>query len=228
MKKFIVMVVISTIFSTQFFAQSMLDVSVGASHQDVFFANFAFRKQISERFRIGLEAQYGTPKYRLIEAKPIREGYAGTISIPLTLRLYEKERIRLDLYAKPGVRLQGVLDPDKNDIRDSLLTSTAFAFEPALLVTAKLSEKLNFQSGISFPLFFQFSPSAIFENVYPGLIHLGANYKISAKSILFLKTAFGPAVGGGGDTQKFGKSAQIGIRFNLGANAAPSFVEPSF
>jgi hypothetical protein len=228
MKNYLILMLLGTFFSVQIYSQSMLDVSIGTSHQDNFFANIAFRKQVSPKFRIGLEAQYGAVKYRLIEAKPIREGYAATVSIPLTVRLYEKERIRLDFYAKPGARFQGVLDPDKNDIRDSLLTSTAFAFDPALLVTIKLNEKLNLQSGVSFPVFFQFNPSAIFENVYAGMIHLGLNYKVSNKSAVFFKSAFGPAAGGDGDTQKFGKSFQAGIRYNLGSKTAPSFIEPSF
>jgi hypothetical protein len=209
-------------------AQSMVDVSVGNSHQDKFFTNLAYRYAVSDKFRIGMEFQYGAPKYRLIEAKPIREGYAATIGVPLTLRLYDKEQIRLDLYAKPGLRFQGVLDPDKNDIRDSILNSTAFSFEAGLLVTAKLSEKLNLQSGVTFPLFYQIKPSAIFENIYPGLLHFGVNYMATEKSTVFVKTAFGGALGGNGDTQKFGWSLQGGVRFTIGEKTNANFVEPSF
>jgi hypothetical protein len=209
-------------------AQSMLDVSVGTSHQDNFFTNLAYRYQVSDKFRIGFEAQYGAPKYRFVEAKPIREGYSGTVSVPLTLRLYEKEQIRLDFYSKVGMRFQGILDPDKNDKRDSILNSTAFAFEPGLLVTVMLNEKVNFQSGVTFPVLFQTSPSSIFENVYPGMIHLGLNYKSSEKRIVFAKALFGGATGGDGDTQKFGWSLQAGFRFNFGQKPSSSFVEPSF
>jgi hypothetical protein len=216
------------LFADKIAAQSMVDISVGTSHQDNFFTNIAYRYQVSEKFRIGFEAQYGAPKYRFVEAKPIREGYSGTISIPLTLRLYEKEQIRLDFYTKVGMRFQGILDPDKNDKRDSILNSTAFAFEPGLLVTVMVNEKLNFQSGITFPVLFQTSPSSIFENVYPGMIHLGVNYKSSEKRTVFVKTLFGGATGGDGDTQKFGWSLQAGLRFNFGQKPSSSFVEPSF
>jgi hypothetical protein len=216
------------LFADRIAAQSMVDISVGTSHQDNFFTNIAYRYQVSEKFRIGFEAQYGAPKYRFVEAKPIREGYSGTISIPLTLRLYEKEQIRLDFYTKVGMRFQGILDPDKNDKRDSILNSTAFAFEPGLLVTVMVNEKLNFQSGITFPVLFQTSPSSIFENVYPGMIHLGVNYKSSEKRTVFVKTLFGGATGGDGDTQKFGWSLQAGLRFNFGQKSSSSFVEPSF
>jgi hypothetical protein len=215
-------------FDQQVSAQSMFDVSVGTSHQDNFFTNIAYRYQVSDKFRIGFEAQYGAPKYRFVEAKPIREGYSGMISVPLTLRLYEKEQIRLDFYTKVGMRFQGILDPDKNDKRDSILNSTAFAFEPGLLVTVMVNEKLNFQSGITFPVLFQTSPSSIFENVYPGMIHLGVNYKLSEKRTVFAKTLFGGATGGDGDTQKFGWSLQAGFRFNFGQKPSSSFVEPSF
>jgi hypothetical protein len=216
------------LFDNKIAAQSMVDISVGTSHQDAFFTNLAYRYQVSEKFRIGIETQFGVPKYRLIDAKVIKEGYSSTTSIPLTLRLYEKEQIRLDLYTKIGARFQGVLDPDKNDNRDSLLTSTALAFEPGLLVTVKLNDKLNLQSGVTFPLLFQFQPSALFENLYPAFTHLSLNQKIGTNSILFVKSAFGPALGGSGDTQKFGKSIQAGIRLNFGKKENPSFVEPSF
>jgi hypothetical protein len=216
------------LFAENIAAQSMVDLSVGTSHQDNFFTNVAYRYQVSDKFRIGFEAQYGAPKYRFVEAKPIREGYSGTVSVPLTLRLYEKEQIRLDFYTKVGMRFQGILDPDKNDKRDSILNSTAFAFEPGLLVTVMVNKKLNFQSGITFPVLFQTSPSSIFENVYPGMIHLGLNYKSSEKRTVFVKTLFGGATGGDGDTQKFGWSLQAGLRFNFGQKPSSSFVEPSF
>ena len=220
--------ILTLVLTAKLSAQSMVDLSVGASHQDNFFANMAYRCQVSNKFRVGIEGQYGTAKYRLINAKPITTGYATSLGLPLTIRLYEKEQIRLDLYAKPSVRFQGVLDPDNNDERDSVLTSTAFSFETGLLVTINVSEKANFQSGVTFPLFLQTQPSSLFENVYPGLLHFGGNYRLSAKTTAFIKTAFGPAVGGGGDTQKFGWSLQGGIRYVLGTKPMPSFVEPSF
>ena len=209
-------------------AQSMVDVSVGTSHQDKFFGNIAYRYQLNERLRIGVEAQFGSVNYRLIDAKVIKSGYVGTIGVPLTLRLYEKERIRLDLYGKLGARLQGVLDPDGNDKRDSLLNSTALALDLGLLVTVQLNDRLNLQSGFSFPTYFQVAPTALFENTYVPILHLALNQKISSKNVLFLKTAFGAAVGGDGDTQKFGQSVQAGVRFNLGSAENASFVEPSF
>lgn len=223
-----VWVILTLILTAKLSAQSMVDLSVGTSHQDNFFANFAYRYHVSNKFRVGIEGQYGAAKYRFIGAKPISTGYATSLGLPFTIRLAEKEQIRLDLYAKPGIRFQGVLDPDNNDERDSVLNSTAFSFETGLLVTVQLTEKVNFQSGVTFPLFLQTRPSSLFENIYPGLIHFGGNYLVSAKSMVFVKTAFGPAVGGDGDTQKFGWSLQGGIRYILGEKPMPTFVEPSF
>jgi hypothetical protein len=209
-------------------AQSMVDVSVGTSHQDNFFGNIAYRYQVNEKFRIGLETQFGSVNYRLIGAKVIKKGYVNSTSVPLTLRLYEKERVRLDFYSRLGARFQGVLDPDGNDKRDSLLNSTALIFEPGLLVTVQLNAQLNLQSGFSFPTYFEVQPTVLYENTYVPVLHLALNHKIGAKNILFLKTAFGAAVGGDGDTQKFGQSVQAGFRFNFGSQENPSFVEPSF
>lgn len=223
------LIVLSTLlFAEKIVAQSMVDISVGTSHQDAFFANLAYRYQVSEKFRIGIESQVGSVKYRLIDAKVIKEGYSTSVGVPLTIRLYQKDQIRLDLYTKIGGRFQGVLDPDKNDKRDSVLNSTALIFEPGLLVTVKLSEKLNIQSGVTFPVLYQVRPTALFENAYPAFIHLSLNQKMGANNILFVKTAFGSALGGSGDTQKFGKSIQAGIRFNFGQKENSSFVEPSF
>jgi hypothetical protein len=102
-------------------AQSIVDLSVGTSHQDIFFANITYRYQVNNKFRVGIEGQYGAAKYLLIHAKPITTGYATALGLPLTIQLYEKEQIRLGLYAKTSVRFQGVLDPDNNDERYSVL-----------------------------------------------------------------------------------------------------------
>jgi hypothetical protein len=208
--------------------QSMLDVSVGTSLQDNFFTTAAYRYQVSDKFRIGLEAQFGSTQYRLMQAKAVTRGNASTFSVPLTLRLYEKEQLRLDFYTKVGMRFQSLSEPTAKEVTDSLDKSTAFVFEGGLLVTVKLSEKLNLQSGVTFPVAFQTSPSAIFENVYPGMLHLGFNYKTTEKSTIFAKSLVGGSVGGSGDTQKLGWSLQGGVRFNFGQKTTPTFVEPTF
>ena len=106
-------------------AQSIVDVGFGASNMDNFFTNVAYRYQVNDNFRIGLETQFSSTKYRFVEAKPFEKGYATTISIPLSFKITEQERIRLDGFVKPSFRFQGIIDPDNNGIEDSLLNSRA-------------------------------------------------------------------------------------------------------
>jgi hypothetical protein len=215
------------LFGGKISAQSMIDASIGTSHQDNFFTNIAYRYSVSDKFRIGVEAQIGAIQYRLVEAKPIKAGTATNIGIPLTVRMYQKSKIRMDFYAKPGIRLQSAPSFD-NGKKDSTVSSTAFSFDGGLLLTAKLSNKFNLQSGVTFPLIYQINPSTIFENIYPGFLNFGGNYSATEKLTLFAKTGFGSALGGSGDTQKFGWNIQMGIRFSIGERATNNFVEPSF
>jgi hypothetical protein len=209
-------------------AQSMFDVSVGTSNADRFSLTAAYRYQVNAKCRVGLDVQYGAPKYRFVNAKPITEGYSTTIAIPLTWRLYEKENLRLDAFMRAGLRFQGVLDPDKNDIRDSIKASTALIIDPGLIVTIKTSEKLSFQSGITFPIAFQTSPSALFESAHTPLVYMGLNAKMTENRTIFVRTLFGEAAGGDGDTYKFGWVLQGGVRFTFGQKPVAAFVEPAF
>jgi hypothetical protein len=211
-------------------AQSLIDIGFGASTQDNYFTNISYRHQVSNNFRIGIEAQVSSPKYRFINAKLFTKGYATSIHIPLTFKITEQEKIRLDGYVRPGVRFQGVLDPDKNDKRDSILNSTAIMFDAGLLVNIKLTEKLNLNSGVSFPTGFQIAPSTLFEYFGAANFHGGLSYAASTKTILFAKGMTGPALGANGDTYKYFWSLQAGIRLSLGnkQKGNPLLLEPSF
>jgi hypothetical protein len=209
-------------------AQSMVDVSAGASHQDAFFGNLAYRYQLNDKLRVGIETQFGRPSYRFIDAIVFKEGYVGSVAIPLTMRLYEKESLRLDMFAKAGARFQGILDPDQNDIRDSVYASTAILVDLGLLATVALSEQWNLQCGLSFPTIFQARPSFMFENLYPSIIHLSTSRPLTTNSLFFFKSAVGAALGASGDTNKFGYSLQTGIRLNLGKGTMSNLLEPSF
>jgi hypothetical protein len=230
MKKyhFLICALLALLLSRGVQAQHIVDVSVGVSLQDKLMTTLAYRHQFSDRFRAGLEVQYGAPRYRFVDAKPIREGYAATFTLPMSLRLYEKEALRLDLFVRPGYRTQGVLDPDKNDTRDSILNATAILFEPGLVITMQASERLNIQSGISFPIAFQNAPTSLFESAHTPLIYGGFGLKTSEKSTFFAKSLFGSAVGGDGDTYKFSYSLQGGMRFAFGSKPVTKVVEPSF
>lgn len=225
---FLCLVLLRLLAASKTTAQSIWDVSLGTSTQDRFSANVAYRYQVSDKFRIGLEGQWGTPRYRFVDAKPIREGYSTAFAVPLTLRLYEKDRIRLDFYARTGLRFQGVLDPDENDERDSTLASTAAMIEPGLLVTIRTTEKVNVQSGITVPVVFQFRPSALFEALHGPIIYAGVNVKTTENRYLFLKALTGAAFGADGDTYKFTWSIQGGVRFAFGQRTNAALLEPTF
>lgn len=212
------------------FAQSLIDVGIGASTQDRYFTNLAYRQQINENFRIGFELQLSSPKYRFIEAKPFEKGYASSLSIPLSFKITEQGRIKLDGYLRSGVRFQGIIDPDKNDVRDSILNSTAIIFEAGLLVNVKLTEKLNLNSGVILPAGIEIAPSSLFEYLGTPNFLFGLSYSVSKRSILFLKGITGPAFGASGDTYKYIWSTQGGIRFALGKNQTNKslLLEPSF
>ncbi len=228
MKKLIISMLLFGLVGQWAAAQSMLDVTVGTSNMDNFMTNIALRRQVSDRFRIGLEVQYGAPRYRFVEARPIREGYSGMVSLPLSLRLYEKDRIRLDFYSRAGVRLQGVIDPDNNDTQDSTLRSTAFVLDPGLIVTAGLTPKIDLQSGITFPFAFQIAPSTLFEALHAPLVYAGLNFKATENRSFFIKTQFGAAFGADGDTYKFSYTLQGGVRFALGTTPLRAVLEPTF
>jgi len=210
-------------------AQFFTDFSVGTSNQDNFFISLSANKQLKPRLCLGLEYQFGSPEKRFIEAQKIDEGYANTFSIPLIWTMNKTDQIGLHLFIRPGLRLQGVIDPDDNDVRDSILNSTALLFEAGLLVNVPIGEKAQFQSGITFPTLFEINPSTLFEN-NSTLVHAGWSYRNGDKSVLFAKSYMGPSFGASGDTQKFSWSIQAGMRFNLGSvtNEEALLIAPSF
>ena len=77
--------ILTLVLTAKLSAQSMVDLSLGTSHQDNFFTNIAYRYQVSNKFRGGIEGQYGAAKYRLIHAKPITTGYVTALGLPLTI-----------------------------------------------------------------------------------------------------------------------------------------------
>ncbi len=209
--------------------QNLIDFSIGSSNADHVLGTVAYRTQISERFRLGIEAQIGSVRYRFIEAKPIREGYSTMISVPVLYKLYETDHIRLDLYSRLGIRFQGVIDPDENDIRDETLSSTALHIEAGLVVSVPLSKKWMLQSGITIPNTFELDPQFLFEN-NTSAITTGFAYNASENKVLILKALAGSSAGADGDSQKFSWSVQVGIRFLIGKkiNHSSLVLEPSF
>ena len=197
------------------YGQTMLDLSVGTASQDNFFSQVAIRHQFTENFRAGLEIQNGLVNERYIAAKPIREGYAVSINIPFTFRISNLEKIQLYNVNKVGIRLQGIIDPDGNDRRDSTLTSTAFIADFGLVANVTISDKIHLQCGSTAGIGLETAPASIFEYIWTN-IHLGFSYQMSEKNILFFKSNFGPAFGASGDTYKFISGVQAGVRCSLG------------
>jgi hypothetical protein len=211
-------------------AQSMVDVGFGASTMDRCHTNLAYRYQVNDNLRIGLETQFSSPKYRFVEAKPFEKGYATTISIPLSFKIIEQDRIRLDGFVRPGFRFQGIIDPDNNGIEDSLLNSRAVLFEAGLLVNVKLTEKLNLSTGVILPTAFEIVPTSLFEYMGTPNFTGGLSYLASPKTIVFIKGITGPAFGASGDTYKYIWSVQAGVRFVFGKKTTTKslLIEPSF
>jgi hypothetical protein len=147
----------------------------------------------------------------------------------LLYRLYASEHIRLDLYTRVGVRFHGVIDPDSNDQRDQVLASTAVNFEPGLVVSAPLSDRLTLHSAVTLPNVFEISPGFLFENNVTAL-SAGLAYQVGERRLLFVKANTGPAAGADGDSQKYTWSAQAGIRFTLGRKTTgnPLVLEPAY
>jgi hypothetical protein len=222
--------ILALLFIQNASAQSIVDISGGASSMDNYFTNLSYRRQVSDNFRIGFELQYGSPKYRFVEAKPFEKGYAWSLSVPLSFKLAEQERIRLDGFVRPGFRFQGIIDPDNNGIEDSLLNSRAVLFEAGLLVNVNLTEKLNLSSGVLLPTAFEIAPTSLFEYMGTPNFTGGLSYLASPKTIVFVKGITGPAFGASGDTYKYIWSAQAGVRFVLEKNPTTKslFLEPSF
>lgn len=223
-------IILLTVLFKQTNAQSLIDIGAGASTLDNYYTNLAYRHQIKDNFRLGFEIQYGSPKYRFVEAVPFEKGYVWSLSAPLSFKIAEQDRIRLDGFVRPGFRFQGITDPDNNGIEDSLLNSRAVLFEAGLLVNIALTEKLNLSSGVLLPAAFEITPSSLFEYMGTPNFTGGLSYQASAKTIVFIKGITGPAFGANGDTYKYFWSAQAGVRFAFGKNPTTKslIIEPSF
>lgn len=209
-------------------AQTSLDASIGTGFQDNFSTHLAVRNQLSPLLSAGLEVQTGLPKYRFVGTKVMREGYTFSASAPLALMLADEDRAQLYGIGRIGMRWQGIIDPDGNDMRDSILQSTAVLGELGFLAGLSASEGLNFQGGISFPLAYEINPLALMEYAWVKL-HLGGSLNLG-NATLFAHTNIGHAFGATGDTYKSIWSTEAGIRFNLGElkNDRFKLIQPSF
>jgi hypothetical protein len=125
--------------------------------------------------------------------------------------------------------LQGVIDPDENDIRDSILNSAAAHIEPGMAITFKASERVHLLTGISFPILLQLRPGFVFENNFSA-IRGGLSFQASKRGVLYAQAYTGPATGASGDTHKYHWGVQAGLRLKLGRKDGDNalFISPSF
>lgn len=214
---------LSCLFPQLVNSQTVVDASFGTSNQDQGLLNIAVRKQISEKFRAGIELQSGLVRYRFIGAKVIDEGISTSISLPFSIRLYEFEKLRLDYYTRVGLRFQTVEQSfaDEKLLADN--SSLGLNAELGLQVSLDLSEKLNIQSGVTLPNLFEINPEFIYENNVTN-IFAGCGYKLSPKTIFMLRANAGPAAGASGDSQKFLWGVQAGLRFSFQGNQNTSIL----
>lgn len=214
--------------SNQLQAQTTVDVSMGTGFQDDISAQTAIRNQFSPKLNVGFEFQTGAPKYRFVGTKVMREGYTFALSLPISIQLQKLEKIELYGIGRIGARFQGIIDPDNNDMRDSILSSKAIIGEFGLLTAFMVSGKTSLQSGITFPIAYETSPLSLMEYMHVKL-HLGGNHSIG-KVTLFVHSDIGAAFGASGDTYKYIWSANLGARFSFGEkkNSQFNFVQPSF
>lgn len=229
MKKNILILLIAIGIQSNVSAQTYADVSAGISNRDQALLNLSIRKQFSEKFRAGIEIQTGVIDYRFIGAKLVEEGNSTSISIPITLKIFQDSRLRLDLYTRAGVRLQSVSTSYATERLLEDNSSFAYFVEPGLMVSFPLTEKLGLQSGFTLPVIIESSPVGLFENNVTNLF-LNAGYQLSEKTIFLFKANTGPAAGADGDSQKYTWSLQAGLRFAIGGKSSSNslLIEPSY
>jgi hypothetical protein len=210
------------------YGQTTLDFSVGSSFQDNFNAQIAIRNQFNPRFSGGFEYQTGMPRYRFVGTKVMREGYTHSLSLPVSYLIQNQEKIQLYGIGRLGVRFQGIIDPDNNDMRDSILASTAALGEFGLISTFKASEKVNLQGGMTFPIAYEISPLTVMEYMWVKL-HIGGS-TTKDKTTFYAHYNIGAAFGASGDTYKYIWSLELGARYAFGEKKNKEFklIETAF
>jgi len=161
------------------------------------------------------------PNYRFISGITFKDkGYSTAISAPLLFKINSDNKLQLKLLLKPAVRFQGVKPEETNNVNGDYKT-TALMFESGLILNIPFNNKLNIQSGVTFPIIYEVVPTALFEN-QTTLLHAGVNYKIANNLRVFFNGNMGSSWGASGDSQKFSWSGQMGISWNIkSSNSKP-------
>jgi hypothetical protein len=200
-------------------AQIQLDLQYGSSKSDYQYATLAASYQTAGRWRFGAEWQHSDYRYRFIDARAVRNGYAMSARLLAVARLAEDDRIRLDAFVKPGIRL--IQAPDGEE---PLTSNYAFedglgiTLDPGLLATFKARERLWLHTGVNLHMALQIRPESIFEQYPSGFLFAGASAAAGRRWTWYGNALAGPAVGAGGDTEKFYWQLALGARLSFGAS----------
>jgi len=216
-----VVLLFSILWSISTQAQSVLDIGFGSSQQDDIAIQVNYSKPLTPKFTVGIQYQYGMPNYRFISGITFKDkGYSTAISAPLLFKINSDNKLQLKLLLKPAVRFQGVKPEETNNVNGDYKT-TALMFESGLILNIPFNNKLNIQSGVTFPIIYEVVPTALFEN-QTTLLHAGVNYKIANNLRVFFNGNMGSSWGASGDSQKFSWSGQMGISWNIkSSNSKP-------
>ncbi|MEL6633352.1 MAG: hypothetical protein AAFQ83_17930 [Bacteroidota bacterium] len=198
------------------YGQWAVDLQGGTSKADTYYGRISATYFATQGLRLGLDYHVGAYQYRFIDARQVEGAAVQIISLQAGIKIAENDFLRLDLMLKPGLRFQQA--PPESALPNYPFdqNSTAFVFDPGLLVTLKASDKLTFHTGANFHTAVQLDPEPLFEQFPSSFILAGANYVLGDHISLFTSNMFGPASGAAGDSEKFFWQLRAGIRFAFG------------
>ena len=206
-------------------SQVNLDLEFGSSRADYGHWELGINHAISTKWRIGAEFQASDYRYRFIDARAVRNGFAGQFRLLLMGRMAESELLRLDFFAKPGFRYTAAGEEGEQFFENyDFQNSMALTLDPGILVSIKVRENLNFHTGLNMHTVLQIQPEAILEQYPSSFLLAGASWSPAKRWVLFSKNSVGPAAGASGDTRKFFWESSLGIRFILGSPDSQSLI----
>lgn len=197
-------------------AQIDLDIKVGTSKADNSFLTLRATYSLSPQTRIGVSHQFSNYQYRFIDARAVSGGFAGTTRLIFLQQLQRSEKIRLDLFVKPGYRTIGLSDEPQELENYDFQPGTSLIIEPGLLVTFNPAEKWSFHSGLNLHTAFQLQPDFLQEQLPSMRLLGGGAYQLSDQWVLFSTLDTGPMSGASGDSEKYFWKAGIGLRYRIG------------
>ena len=108
--RYFLLLMLLTVSGIQLHAQIDVDLTVGTSKADNSFATIRATYALSPTTRIGISHQFSNYQYRFVDARAVSGGFAGTTRLIFLQQLQRSEKIRLDLFVKPGYRTISLSD----------------------------------------------------------------------------------------------------------------------